>query len=93
MKLNWAECHVEKKKKTEAENPVGWYFFFFFFIFSICRFFVSLEMFTIHVLRSYEKNGMDISKSGREYGSQSYVFALLVSQIYFSDIYIDAKYK
>ena len=92
MKLNWAECHVEKKKeKAEAENPVGWFFFHFFNL----SIFVSLEMFTIHVLRSYEKNGMDIYiNQGENMGvSHYYVFALLVSRIYFSDIYINAKYK
>ena len=94
----------KKKKKAKAENPIEWFFFHFFNL----SIFVSLEMFTIHqkffyncIIKwasmkfrtgSYKKDGMDLSKSGREYGSQS-LLRFCVSRIYFSNIYINAKYK
>ena len=73
------------KKKTTKKQKQKTQLGDFFFIFSICQFLSVLKMFTIHVLRSYEKNGMDISKSGREYGSQS-LLRFCVTR--FSDLFI-----
>ena len=80
------------KKQCRSRKPsLGDIFFFHFFNLLI---FVSLEMFTIHVLRSYEKMEWIYLNQGENMGvSHYYVFALLVSRIYFSDIYINAKYK
>ena len=72
-------------EKCKSRKPNGVIFFHFF----------NLSISVIHVLRSCEKNGVDISKSGRECGSQSLLRFCFTrfSLIYFSDIYINAKYK
>ena len=74
----------KQKQKTQLSD-----FFKIFFNLSI---FISLEMFTIHVLRSYKKVEWIYLNQGENMGVSHYYF-FCVSRIYFSDIYINAKYK
>ena len=77
----------QKKQKTQLGD-------IFFFIFSICRFLSVLKCLLSMFWEVMKKMEWIYLNQGENMGvSHYYVFAFLVSRIYFSDIYINAKYK
>ena len=88
---SWTGQNATLKKKQKQKTQLG-DFFFHFFNLSI---FVSLEMFTIHVLRRcYKKMEWIYLNQGEIVGVCHLRFCFTrFSLIYFSDTYINAKYK
>ena len=82
---------LEKKKKKKSKSRKPNWVIFFFHVFNL-SIFVSLEMFTIQCFEKLLKMEWIYLNQGENMGvSHYYVFC--VSRIYFSDIYINAKYK
>ena len=92
MKLNWSEYHSEDKCKSWKPNRVISFHFFNLLIF------ISFEMFTIHAFKIFceEWNRyifLSDLNQGVNVGVGRLTYLLCFSLIYFSDIYINAKYN